>query len=105
METNNLADLNLNGYEYHARKRQNVGMRHPDLVRITRLRLISDPGYPWWDLSYCYGELRDGTEVRVQLDRYEFSKRFLKRELVQMCKDAGVFLRDITCESVISKCQ
>lgn len=39
-----------------------------DLKRITRLRLIGYcREYRWWDVSYCYGELEDGREVRVQV--------------------------------------
>lgn len=40
----------------------------PDLARIVRLRLIGfEPGYPRCDVSYCYGILKDGTHVRVQM--------------------------------------
>lgn len=44
-----------------------VQWNHPDLKRIVRLRLLSDPGYPQWDISYCYGLMKDGSHVRVQL--------------------------------------
>jgi hypothetical protein len=39
----------------------------PDLAKITRLRLLSDPGYPAWDVSYCHGENRRGERVNVGL--------------------------------------
>ena len=46
---------------------ETVALHEARLARITRLRLISDPGHPYWDVSYCWGELEDGTPVRVQL--------------------------------------
>ena len=39
----------------------------PDLAEITRLRLLTDPGFPAWEVSYCTGLLRDGTGCRVEL--------------------------------------
>jgi hypothetical protein len=44
-----------------------VDLEDPILHRITRLRMVTDAGFPWWDVSYCYGELQDGTPVRVLL--------------------------------------
>ena len=44
-----------------------VGWADPTLKRITRLRLVSDQGCPFWDVSYCWGVLQDGTACRVQL--------------------------------------
>lgn len=68
-----------------------VELDDPRLARITRLRLVSDPGFPAWDLSYAYGRLKDGTDVRVHMPVHQFSKRELNRDLIAMCKDAGVF--------------
>ena len=59
------------------------------LVRITRLRLLTDPGCPVYDVSYCYGALADGTPVLVRLPEYQFPKRGVQRALVAMCKEAG----------------
>ena len=66
-----------------------VDLEDPRLVRITRLRLVTDRGFPVWDLSYCYGRLSDGTNVRVNLPQHQFSKRELNRDLLLMCKAAG----------------
>lgn len=42
-------------------------VRHDDpaLVEIVRLRYLSDPGFPMWDLSYAWGKTADGKVVRV----------------------------------------
>lgn len=61
------------------------------LRRITRLRLVTDPGFPMYDLSYCYGILKDGTKVRVRLPRWQFPKRNFRGSLIEMCREAGVY--------------
>ena len=83
-----------------------VGLADPRLARIARLRLLSDPGFPVWDVSYCYGELKDGTKVRVQLPWGQFGKRTLKRDLIKMATEAGVFAKGLGLldDEVISKC-
>ena len=68
-----------------------VYLSDPRLARIARLRLLSDPGFPFWDVSYCYGVLKDGTRVRVSLPRHQFGKRTLKQDLIEMCREAGVY--------------
>src|SRR5262245_38576752 len=40
---------------------ETVELGDPRLSRVTRLRLVTDPGFPLWDVSYCYGRLKDGT--------------------------------------------
>jgi hypothetical protein len=88
-ETNGLEDATA----YHSTDRKmQVTLDDPRLKTITRLRLLTDPGYPFWDLSYCHGALKDGTEVTVILPWYQFSKRNgLSREIVTMCKEVGVY--------------
>lgn len=64
----------------------------PNLVKVTRLRLLTDPGFPWWYVSYCYGELRDGTPVRVWLGAGQINKggKFgFKGHLVELARRAG----------------
>jgi hypothetical protein len=68
-----------------------VELDSPQLRRIIRLRLISDPGFPVWDVSYCYGQLRDGTYVRVNLPWHQFSKKHLKGDLIRMCQSVNVY--------------
>lgn len=72
-----------------------VYLDDPRLARIARLRLLSDPGFPFWDVSYCYGVLKDGTRVRVTLPVHQFSKRALKKEIVDMCREVGVYAKGL----------
>lgn len=67
----------------------------PRLAKIARLRLLSDPGFPMWDVSYCYGVLKDGRKVRVRLPRNQFRKRSLISELIDMAKESGVYAKGI----------
>jgi hypothetical protein len=101
METNPIDDRFK---EIREQLRGSVELTDDRLRRIVRLRLVSDPGFPLWDLSYCYGELKDGTWVRVILPWHQFSRKFLRRDLVAMCKEVGIYGKGIGIldDSVIS---
>lgn len=63
----------------------------PELVSITRLRLLTDRDCPVWDVSYCYGRLRDGRDVRVSLPFQQLPKgRSINTRLYEQCVRAGV---------------
>lgn len=81
----------------------------PALVKITRLRLLGDPGpyaFPFFDVSYCYGELADGTPVRVNLPQWQFPKRGVRGHIIAMCREAGRYGKGlgITDDDVLSIC-
>jgi hypothetical protein len=76
-ETGNLADVTgMSGYDYHTQFTRDVLWNDPDLKQITRLRLLTDPGFPAWDVSYCHGVLKDGTKVNVCLPFSQLPKRW-----------------------------
>jgi hypothetical protein len=77
----------------------------PSLARITRCRFVSDPGFPFWDLSYCYGILRDGTPVRVQVPFFQVPKSGMSRHLVEAAKRDGVFAKGLGLLDAVSVCQ
>lgn len=66
-----------------------------NLVKVTIIRLVGfgDFDFPGCELSYCYGELRDGTPVRVDLGRWRFDKRAWKSQIIQCFKDAGRYAK------------
>lgn len=74
---------------------ETVNLTDRRLARITRLRLVTDPGFPAYDVSYCYGELKTGEPVRVRLPHGQFPKRNLTGALIEMCKDAGVYAKGL----------
>lgn len=85
-ESNGLID----GLSYHAERRgaRRVQWDVPGL-RVTRLRLLSDPGFPAWDVSYCHGEL-DGKPVDVELPFSQLPKKRWRRVIVEHAIRDGV---------------
>jgi hypothetical protein len=88
METNPL----IYPDEYERPGKVYVPWTDPALVRITRLRLVSDRGFPQWDVSYCHGETTDGQKVRVVLpfDRLD-KNRPVKAQIVEFAQQEGVY--------------
>lgn len=91
-EKNGLVD----GIGYHDARNQNG---RPETVswttkglKITRLRLLSDPGYPYWDVSYCHGVL-NGKDVNVELPFSYLPKRNMMKAIVEYGKKDKVFAK------------
>jgi len=74
---------------------ETVDLTDSRLAKITRLRMVTDPGFPKLDVSYCYGELKDGTPVRVRLPWSQFSKRNLKGDLIEMARESKVYAKGL----------
>ena len=79
----------------------------PDFKRFVRIRLLSDPGYPVWDLSYAYGEWIDGSIQRINfvpgMNGYgQFPKRKWKTNAVNEAKQWGVYLKRLEFFDAIS---
>lgn len=72
-----------------------VRLADPQLVKIVRLKLLTDRGCPFYDVSYCYGRLADGRLVRVDIGDYQLPKRGLTRRLVQLAKDAKRYGKEL----------
>lgn len=94
-ETNGL----VNGIAYHGdRHSQEGGISKVCWttlgLEITRLRLLSDPGFPFWDVSYCFGVL-DGRHVDVQLPFSQLPKRNMKTFLYNEAKATGKFIKGL----------
>ena len=86
----------VNGLAYHAERPAKVRTVYwtAEGLRITRFRLLSDPGFPWWDVSYCHGMI--GKEhVDVQLPFSQLPKCSTKFHLVQYAAKDGVHAKRI----------
>jgi hypothetical protein len=91
-----------NGIEYHdARHCQEGGVDSVDWttegLEITRLRLLSDPGFPAWDVSYCHGIL-DEKHVDVSLPFSQlpkYGKGGYKAALYKEAKKTGKFINGL----------
>lgn len=99
-ETNGLG---MNGSEYHSSVSNiRVSWNDKRLKRITRLRLLSDPGYPYWDVSYIHGELHDGTSVHIHNPFPNLTKRGLKAEILAAAKRDKVYAKGLGVFEAIS---
>ena len=88
-ETNAL----VNGPAYHEQERESVDWSEPGL-KITRLRVLTDPGFPMYDVSYCHGEL-NGKPVDVQLPFHQIPKRNYKGFLIREAQRDGVYAKGL----------
>ena len=85
---------------------EHVTLGDPRLKRIVRLRLLTEPGYPYYDISYVYGELKDGRFVRIAGAPMHLSRRAPKEDLVRWAKSEkayakGLGLLDEGCWSIL----
>jgi len=83
------------GASFHREERVDVYWTDKRLDKVTRLRLLSDPGFPLWDVSYCYGVLKDGRLARVGLPFGQIPKRGFQRFIVEEAKKEGVYAKGI----------
>jgi hypothetical protein len=67
----------------------------PRLERITRLRLLTEPGYPYFDISYVYGVLKDGTHVRIANAPMHLRRKALKADLIAWAKEEGAYAKGL----------
>lgn len=92
-EMNGLVD----GISYHADRNkeevQSVCWTTKGL-KVTRFRMLSEPGFPVWDVSYCHGVL-NGKHVDVVLPFDQLPKRNWKAEIIRYAKQDGVFAKGL----------
>jgi hypothetical protein len=103
METFNISEFTNNFSEYLNTLEGTVDWTDKRLAKITRLRLLSDPGFPFWDVSYCYGQLRDGTNVHVDLPFSQLPKRDMKAWIIKYAKKDGVYAKGLGIFDNISR--
>ena len=94
-ETNPLG-LNIeNAQDYHNQYNETVYWTDPRLAKITRIRLLSDPGHPVWDVSYVHGELKDGTYVRVSVGFDRLPKRNIASIILAAAKADKIYAKGL----------
>ncbi len=79
-----------------------VDWADPRLAKVTRLRLLTDPGCDWFDVSYCHGLLHDGTPVRVGVPFDQLPRNGARRAIVHHAKREGVYAKQIGILDAIS---
>lgn len=95
------------GYHEEVTKRieRTLPWDHPELDRVTRLRLVSSPGFPRWDVSYCHGRDTEGRPVDVSLPFGGLPKGGLSRAIVEHARRDGVYAKGLGIFGVISTLQ
>jgi len=85
------------GPEYHRAYHdvETIEWNDGRLAKFTRVRMLTDPGFPYWDFSYCYGELKDGTKVEVTLPFHQLGRRKWKSEAIEYAKRDGIYLKGL----------
>jgi hypothetical protein len=89
-----------NGIQYH-RHNQDGGVETVDWIEegleITRLRLLSDRGFPVWDVPYVH-RILDGRQVDVRVPFIQlpkFGKGGYKAALYAEAKATGKFIKGL----------
>lgn len=83
--------------DYHRVNRPSVCWTTSNL-RVTRLRLLSDHGCDWWDVSYCHGEIVENGQchqVTVLLPFNQLPKRTWKTAIIEHAKNDNVFAKSL----------
>jgi len=90
-EFNGLVD----GISYHNERGtcESVCWTTPGL-HVTRFRILSDPLFPAWDISYCHGTL-DGKPVDVELPFSQMPKKNWRKFVVEQAKKHGVYAKGL----------
>lgn len=63
--------------------------------KISRLRLLTERGYPAYDISYCHATLPNGQVVPVHVDCMRLPKPALKSGLIAWAKREKVFAKNL----------
>lgn len=103
-ETNGLTDPSAYHEAVTHRITETLYWDDKRLKKITRLRLVSDPGFPAWDLSYCHGVDVDGNPVQVELPFSQLpkGKGQIQRAIIAHAKRDGVFAKGLGVFNSIS---
>jgi len=90
-ETNGLDNPTAYHDDFTHRIERAVPWTEPGL-RVTRLRLLTDPGFPMWDVSYCHGMIGD-EPVRVILPFGQLPKGRVSSAIIDHAKADGVYAK------------
>jgi hypothetical protein len=92
IETNNINDFTNDWGQYLDTLADNgraFGL--DEIAKLTRVRLLTEYGYPVFDLSYAMGELADGRHCRVQIDLpAHLGRKTYRSQIAAECKRLGV---------------
>lgn len=79
----------------HETIEEHVTLGDKRLARITRLRLLTEPGYPYFDISYVYGVLKDGRHCRIDGAPMHLGRKTIKRDLIEWAREEGAYAKGL----------
>lgn len=79
----------------HETIEEHVTLGDKRLERITRLRLLTEPGYPYFDVSYVYGVLKDGRHCRIDGAPMHLRRKAIKADLIAWAKEEGAYAKGL----------
>jgi len=91
-ETNSLGDT---GIRHEDTTDETLDWTDPDLKEIIRIRLLSDVGFPFWDVSYVLGRTTTGEQVHVRVPFAQLPKKGYLQAMVEHAKRDGVYLKGL----------
>lgn len=74
-----------------------------ELKNIERLRMVSDYGFPMWDVTYCYGRNQQGEKVKVALPFSQLNRRKWKSEIIEWAKRDNVYAKGLGLFDAVSQ--
>lgn len=72
-----------------------VTLGSPEVKRVVRLRLLTEPGYPYYDISYCYVQLKDGRYARLSNTPGMLPRKALKKALIDWAREEGAYAKGL----------
>lgn len=94
----------LTSGDYHEIERDIVyfdELKKSDKIVLNRLRLVTDAGFPRYDVSYIYVTV-NGKKSELCDFPSQLPKRGYKKYLVDVCKEQGIFIKDLCNDGKIS---
>lgn len=83
---------------YHEQERDWMDwkdLKPGDHIELERMRLVTDPGYPFYDVSYV-DMIVNGQKYHIEnFPLSRLSRREYKKELYKLAKDKGIFIKDL----------
>lgn len=84
---------------------RDVHFDNPELQTIIRIRLLSDYGTPFWDVSYVHGRTRSGEKVRVIMPAHWFQIPKAEGPVKWILRTTPQIRRLCYVKDVLSLCQ
>lgn len=74
-----------------------------ELDEVVRIRLLSDPGFPVWDISYIWGRAKNGELVRLSGYNFQLPKKQPIKALIREWPKLPSLVRTGYVNDVVSR--